>query len=57
MKQSTEGAKHFSEIVNIARQMTTEIKGIHYRRLAIRRLTNELLNYQINKPVIIVKIY
>lgn len=57
MKQSIDGAKHFSDIVAIARQMTTEVKGKHLRRFAIRRLTNELLNYQIIKPVVTITIY
>lgn len=57
MKQSIDGAKHFSEIVAIARQLTTEVKGKHLRRFAIRKLTNELLQYQIVKPVVTIKIY
>jgi hypothetical protein len=57
MKQSTQGAKHFSEIVNTARELTTEIKDTDLRRVAIVRLTNELLTYQIAKPMVSVRIF
>lgn len=60
MKTSTKpvlGARHFSEIVATARELTTEYKCKHMRRLAIRRLTNELLIYQMNKSNVSVNIY
>lgn len=53
-----DGAKHFSEIVQTARELTTEIKCIESRREEMYRLlTNVLLPYQANKPTITVKIY
>lgn len=57
MKQSTEGARHFSEIVKTARELTTDIKDVEVRRVAIVRLTNELLTYQIAKPLVSVRIF
>ena len=57
MKQSTEGARHFSEIVKTARELTTDIKDMEVRRVAIVRLTSELLTYQIAKPLVSVRIF
>jgi hypothetical protein len=57
MKQSTEGARHFSEIVEIARQLTIDVKDVEARKQEISRLTKELLTYQCNRPVVTLTVY
>lgn len=55
--QSTEGAKHFSEICKIAIELTADIKDELTRKDKAARLTGELLVYQSNRPAITVTIY
>lgn len=46
------GAEHFSEIVQIARELTTD----KFNKVELARLTAELLTYQTNRPIVCVMI-